>query len=83
MFEFLAVDWIAMVCTFAAIYLLGNKKRSGFVVMMSGNACWIGVACMAGSVAMAVANIVFFAMNLRGVVKWSAEQRKRDNAGIA
>jgi hypothetical protein len=79
--EFLAADWIAMMCTFAAIYLLGNKKRSGFVVMMSGNACRIGVACMAGSVAMAADNVVFPAMNPRGLVKWSPDQGKRNKTG--
>ena len=38
MFQYLGLDWLAMLLTFSAIYLLGNKTRYGFLVMMVGNA---------------------------------------------
>jgi nicotinamide riboside transporter PnuC len=65
------LDWLAMVLTFGAIYLLGNKRRSGFAFMMAGNLCWVGVGVSASSIAMTMANVVFFTMNLRGLVRWS------------
>jgi len=37
--QYLGLDWLAMCLTFAAIYLLGNRSRMGFVVMMIGNLC--------------------------------------------
>ena len=37
MSHYLGVDWAAMCLTFAAIYLLGNRSRVGFLIMMSGN----------------------------------------------
>jgi hypothetical protein len=37
--RYLGLDWLAMGLTFAAIYLLGNKSRKGFIVMMIGNLC--------------------------------------------
>jgi len=43
MTDYLGLDWLAMVLTFSAIYLLGNKSRYGFVVMMIGNLCWAGI----------------------------------------
>jgi hypothetical protein len=67
------LDWLAMLLTFGAIYLLGNKRRAGFAFMMAGNLCWIGVGVSAASIAMTIANGVFFAMNFRGFVRWSRE----------
>ncbi|MEM1099824.1 MAG: nicotinamide mononucleotide transporter [Planctomycetota bacterium] len=71
LFHYYGVDWLAMTLTFLAIYLLGNKSRSGFVVMMAGNASWFVLGLLTASVAMLVANAVFFAMNVRGFWRWS------------
>jgi len=65
------VDWIAMSLTFAAIYLLGNKSRIGFVVMMLENLLWCVIGLRAGSYAMIIANLGFFSMNVRGFIKWA------------
>jgi len=65
------LDWLAMCLTFAAIYLLGNRSRTGFVVMMIGNLCWSAIGVWAGSYAMVVANLGFFSMNVRGFIKWT------------
>jgi hypothetical protein len=65
------IDWIAMCLTFSAIYLLGNKSRLGFVVMMLGNLLWCFIGLWAESYAMIIANLGFFSMNVRGFVKWA------------
>ncbi len=75
MLQHYGVDWIAMVLTFIAIYSLGNKQRYGFCVMMAGNACWIALAVRFQSYGMLAANAVFFAMNLRGFVRWGRESQ--------
>jgi hypothetical protein len=69
------IDWIAMVFTFVAIHLLGNKSRKGFTTMMCGNTCWVVVGLLTSSVAMVIANFIFFAMNARGWLKWSEDHR--------
>lgn len=69
--KYFGVDWLAMMLTFAAIYLLGNKSRGGFALMMCGNGCWVVIGVLSGSLAMALANIVFLTMNLRAWFKWS------------
>jgi hypothetical protein len=71
MFQYLGLDWLAMTLTFSAIYLLGNKTRYGFLVMMVGNACWTIIGLWAHSYGMVIANLGFFAMNVRGYVKWA------------
>ena len=68
--QYYGVDWVAMSFTFVAIHLLGNKSRSGFATMMCGNTCWVVVGILTSSVAMIIANLVFFAMNARGWIRW-------------
>lgn len=71
MTEYLGLDWLAMALTFSAIYLLGNKSRNGFVIMMAGNLCWAAIGIWAHSYAMVIANLGFFSMNVRGFIKWA------------
>jgi len=71
MFQYLGLDWIAMLLTFSAIYLLGNKTRNGFLVMMAGNVCWSVIGVWALSYGMLLANLGFLAMNVRGYLKWA------------
>jgi hypothetical protein len=63
-----------MVLTFSAIYLLGNKSRAGFLVMMLGNLCWAAIGIWANSYVMVIANLGFFSMNVRGFIKWAPVQ---------
>ena len=49
------IDWLAMGLTFTAIYLLGSKRRAGFLVMMGGNLCWCAIGMWAESAAMVIA----------------------------
>jgi hypothetical protein len=71
MTAYLGLDWLAMVLTFSAIYLLGDKSRYGFLIMMAGNLCWTAIGVWAHSYAMVLANLGFFLMNVRGFVKWA------------
>ncbi len=68
---YVGIDWLAMGLTFSAIYLLGNKSRHGFLVMMGGNLCWATIGWWAHSHPMLLANIGFFAMNVRAWLKWA------------
>lgn len=69
--QYYGIDWLAMLLTFFAIWQIGNQNRIGFVLMMSGNSAWVAVGYLTDSLAMIVANVVFFAMNLRAIIKWS------------
>ena len=71
MSQYSGIDWLAMCLTFTAIYLLGSKRRGGFLVMIAGNLCWSAIGLWAGSYAMVIANLGFLAMNIRGFVKWA------------
>jgi hypothetical protein len=77
MSHYFGVDWAAMCLTFGAIYLLGNKNRGGFVVMMLGNLLWCLIGFWAKSYAMLIANLGFFSMNVRGLMKWTSPETSR------
>ena len=66
-------DWVATALTMLAIYLLGNKRKEGFVIMIIGNLCWVALGLIVHSIAMVIANVVFIVMNLRGFMKWSSQ----------
>ena len=68
--QYQGIDWLAMIFTFVAIWQIGNKNKIGFVIMMTGNSCWIAIGVMTDSLAMIIANIVFFIMNMRALIKW-------------
>ncbi len=75
-FQYYGIDWVAMVLTFLAIWQIGNKNKIGFILMMCGNTSWIAVGYLTGSVAMIIANIIFFSMNLRAIIKWSTPEKE-------
>lgn len=74
MSHYSGLDWLAMCLTFSAIYLLGNKSRVGFAVMMLGNLLWCVIGLWAHGYAMIIANLGFFAMNVRGFIRWASSE---------
>lgn len=65
------VDWVAMFLTLTAIYLIGNRARSGFYLMILGNVCWVALGLLSQSIAMIIANVLFAFMNIRAIILWS------------
>jgi len=74
--QYFGIDWLAMSLTFVAIWLLGNKSRRGFLIMMAGKLCWSAIGLWAHSYAMIVANLGFFSMNVRGYLKWAPPEKQ-------
>lgn len=76
--KYYGVDWAATILTFLAIYLLGEKKRSGFIFMICGNVAWLALGWLTESAAMLLANLGFVILNLRGLVKWGRDAAKQN-----
>ena len=72
--QFYGVDWLAMLLTFIAIWKIGNKEKSGFVLMIVGNVCWMVLGVQTSSLAMFLANLIFMLLNLRAIIKWNEEK---------
>lgn len=69
--QYYGIDWAAMVMTFIAIWLIGDKNRAGFYIMICGNSCWIALGIMTGSMALVIANLSFIMLNIRAILHWS------------
>lgn len=78
--NYYGVDWLAMVLTFLSLYLLGKKRRSGFLYGLGANACWFTFGILAGSMANQVANVVFAALNVRGYRRWARSEAQNGSS---
>jgi nicotinamide riboside transporter PnuC len=73
-FRYYGVDWLAMVSTFLSLWLLGERRRAGFLIGMVAAGFWFAFGILAGSLANPIANTLFFALNLRGYWRWRAAE---------
>lgn len=76
-FAHYGIDWLAIVLSLYAAYLLGNKQKFGFIIFAISNVFWIllGLVFMS-SYGMAIGNFAFFLINVRGFIFWNKEAVK-------
>lgn len=74
MLSYYLLDWLAIVTTLLAVWMLGQKNRQGFLVFVFSNLCWVGVGIMTASLAIILGNLAFLAMNLRGWWRWGQDE---------
>lgn len=77
--NYYGVDWLAMVLAFIAVYLLGNKKRSGFLVGMFACVFWCIFAYMAESLADILANGIVLLLYYKGYKYWKKDDDASTN----
>ncbi len=69
-FQYYGVDWFVMLTVFAGIFLLGDRKRTGFIVGMLSAATGIVFSYQIGSVANGISSLVLLGLYLRGYMHW-------------
>lgn len=77
--KYYALDWIAMGLSLLAVYLLGNKNKLGFISFIIANLLWVILGfSLINSLGIAIGNLVFLIMNIRGYLSWNktAEHEK-------
>jgi len=72
--QYYGIDWFATLCGLAAVALLGNKNKIGFLVFMMASLSWITFGLIVGSYAIVTGSSIFFVMHLRGFVKWRRDE---------
>ncbi len=70
--SYYGLDWVAMGTSLLAVYLLGQKNRLGFASFLVSNAIWVVVGMLATSWGIVAGNVIFFGLNVRGWLKWTA-----------
>lgn len=77
------IDWLAMALSLYGAYLLGNKKEVGFIIFAISNVIWIllGLFFMS-SYGMAIGNLAFCLINLRGYISWKRNDNDPKNNDV-
>lgn len=68
--EYHGVDWVATFFNVLALYLIGKKKKIGFVMGFLATIGWMVFGIIAESAATIMANIMFLALNVKGYLEW-------------
>lgn len=69
-FQYYGIDWGVTITVFIGIFLIGDKKRSGFVVGMISAIFGLIFSYQIGSIANAVTSFIIFLLYFRGFLKW-------------
>jgi len=67
------IDFIAGGFELTASYVLGNKKRYGFLLNLVGNSLWIYVAFKVQIYGLLLVVIPALILNIRNFLKWRKE----------
>ena len=68
--NYYGLDWIAMIGSIAFLFLIGSKKRYGFIIYSIASIAWIAVNIMAQIWPGVIFNVVLIGLNARAYVKW-------------
>jgi len=72
--KYYTLDWLAMALSLLAVYLLGNKNKIGFISFSIANVLWIFLGFfLINSLGIAIGNLVFLIMNIRGFISWNKQ----------
>lgn len=70
--KYYTLDWLAMGLSLLAVYLLGNKNKFGFISFILANLLWVILGfSLINSLGIAIGNLVFLIMNIRGYLSWN------------
>lgn len=73
------IEWVATGISFIGAFLItkGDPKMmpAGFMFYITASSCWLTYAIMTGQIPLALTNIMFMTMEIRGLILW---QRKKN-----
>lgn len=64
------MDFLAAAFELVASYVIGNKKRIGFLLNLIGNSIWIYVACRMQIYGLLLVVLPAMVLNVRNYRKW-------------
>ena len=70
------LDWIAALFEISGLWIIGNKKKSGFLLLIGCSISWIILGLMHHLYGLSVAACVCFVIHVRNYLKW---KRKGNN----
>ena len=73
--EYYGIDWIAMLSGLASIYLLGSKKKSGFLLGIIAALTWTAVNVIAHIWPGIILNVILIGLYIRGYINWGKKTK--------
>jgi len=77
------VDWIAGACELLGGWLVGSKKKAGFISNFLGCSIWIYVALKSGVYGLLLVVVPALFVNARNYLRWRKEDRESRNESIS
>ena len=74
LFQYYFSDWLAAIFLCVYLYLIGEKKRCGFIFAMLSSCCWIIYSVLTASLANVLVNLVCIYMFVKNYLKWSKSE---------
>lgn len=71
--QYYGLDWLAMITSFLFMYLIGSKKRSGFIFGLINAIAWGYVNYLAHIWPGIIVNIALIILHVRGYLKWGSK----------
>lgn len=68
--KYYGLDWIGMIGSLYFLFLIGNKKRYGFIVFSIANMAWLVVNYMAQIWPGVIVCTIIIGLNIRDYIKW-------------
>ena len=69
-FKYYGVDWLLFVLIIIHLWMLGNKRRSAWLVGISICSCSIVFGYLTESLAVILMNVIFVTFHIRNYIKW-------------
>ena len=69
-FKYQGIDWLVALTVFIGVFLLGDKKKLGFIAGMMSSTFGLIFSFQIGSVANGLTSIILFFLYLRGYLNW-------------
>lgn len=64
------MDWLAGILGLIAAYVIGCKKRSGFVIRIVEDTLWIYIAIRTGLYGLLIVCFLHLVLNIRNFYRW-------------
>lgn len=74
LFQYYGIDWVVTLTVLIGIFLLGDKKKLGFIIGMISATFAFVFSFQIGSIANGVTSIILFSLYFRGYVKWKKQE---------
>ena len=69
--EYYGFDYLTAACVILAMFMLGSKNKSGFILYSMASSSAIVFAILAKSPPLIVTNLVMIVVNVRGFLNWN------------